>query len=227
MTTTPPLGPPMNHILVDFENVHVIDPAIIGAKSVSLTILVGAKQTRLDAEMVVKLFEHSASVQLIRLTSSDKNAVDFALAYYLGRTVLADPTAYFHIVSKDSGYDPLIAHLQSRHVRVRRHDDFSTLTFTSSAAPAAAAPKAKPKLEPTPTAPKTDAVELMETARLVLERLRKSAANRPKKKKTLLSHLQNGLGGGATEADAAKLLQRFVAEGYVKIDDKASVTYHL
>lgn len=229
MTTAPPLGPPMNHVLVDFENVHVIDPTIIGAKSVSLTILVGAKQTRLDAEMVVKLFEHSASVQLIRLAASDKNAVDFALAYYLGRAVLADPTAYFHVVSKDSGYDPLIAHLQSRHVRVRRHNDFSTLTFTSPGAPAVAAPKAgaKPKPEATTTAPKADGVEQMENARLVLERLRKSAANRPKRKKTLLSHLQNGLNGGATEADAAKLLQRFVAEGYVKIDDKGSVTYHL
>lgn len=56
MITTPPMSPPMNHVLVDFENVHHIDPAIIGAKSVSLTILVGAKQTKLDAETVVKLF---------------------------------------------------------------------------------------------------------------------------------------------------------------------------
>ena len=88
MTTTPHVSPPMNHVLVDFENVHHIDPAIIGAKAVSLTILVGAKQTKLDAETVVKLFEHAASVQLIRLTASDKNAVDFALAYYLGRAVL-------------------------------------------------------------------------------------------------------------------------------------------
>ncbi len=94
---------------------------------------------------------------------------------------------------------------------------------------AAAAPKPVPKPKPTTATatPKVDAVDLMETARLVLERLRKVAANRPKKKKTLLSHLQNGLGGGATEADADKLLQRFVAEGYVKIDDKGSVTYHL
>jgi hypothetical protein len=147
MITTPPMSPPMNHVLVDFENVHHIDPAIIGAKSVSLTILVGAKQTKLDAETVVKLFEHAASVQLIRLTASDKNAVDFALAYYLGRAVLSDPTAYFHIVSKDSGYDPLVAHLASRHVRVRRHKDFSTLTFAAPSSSAAAAPKpvAKPK----------------------------------------------------------------------------------
>lgn len=223
MTTAPPLGPPMNHVLVDFENVHHIDPAIIGAKAVSLTILVGAKQTKLDAEMVVKLFEHAASVQLVRLAASDKNAVDFALAYYLGRAVLADPAAYFHIVSKDSGYDPLIAHLASRHVRVRRHQDFSTLTFSAPAASADAVPKSKPAA----TAPKVKAVELTDAMQLVLERLRKSANNRPKKQKTLLSHLKNDLANGATEADAAELLKKFVEAGYVRIDDKAGVTYHL
>jgi hypothetical protein len=63
--------------------------------------------------------------------------------------------------------------------------------------------------------------------RLVLERLRKSANNRPKKQKTLLSHLKNSLANGATQADAAGLLARFVEAGYVRIDDKANVTYHL
>ncbi|MBX9609187.1 MAG: hypothetical protein K2Y51_23450 [Gammaproteobacteria bacterium] len=212
----------MNHVLVDFENVHHIDLAIIGAKAVSLVILVGAKQKHLDAEMVVKLFEHAASVQLIRLTGSDRNAVDFALASYLGRAVLADPGAYFHIVSKDSGYDPLIAHLQSRHVRVRRHQDFSTLTFTG---PAKVEPTAKPK---TPAAsPANSATDMTEPMNAVLERLRKSANNRPKKKKTLLSHIRNGLAVGASDADAAGLLEDIVRAGYASIDDKANVTYRL
>lgn len=166
-------------------------------------------------------------MQLIRLTASDKNAVDFALAYYLGRAVLSDPTAYFHIVSKDSGYDPLVAHLASRHVRVRRHKDFSTLTFAAPSSSAAAAPKPVAKPKPAMAAPKKEAIELTDTMRLVLERLRKSANNRPKKQKTLLSHLKNSLANGATEADAAGLLARFVEAGYVRIDDKANVTYHL
>lgn len=84
MTTTTNVSSPMNHVFVDFENVHQVDLAVIGAKAVTLTILVGAKQTKLDADLVIKLIEHAASVQLIRLTASDKNAVDFALSYYLG-----------------------------------------------------------------------------------------------------------------------------------------------
>lgn len=222
MTATPPSVPAMNHVLVDFENVQQIDPAIIGAKAVSLTILVGAKQKHLNAEMVVKLFEHAASVQLIRLTGSEKNAVDFALAYYLGRAVLADPGAYFHIVSKDSGYDPLIAHLVSHHLRVRRHKDFSTLTF---AAPVKTAPVAS---QPGATAaPKADALAVVDPMSVVLERLRKSASNRPKKEKTLLSHIKSMLANGTTDADAAALLAKLLAAGHVRIDDKASVSYRL
>lgn len=218
----------MNHVFVDFENVHHVDAALIGAKAVSLTILVGAKQTKLDAALVEKLMTHAASVQLVRLTSSDKNAVDFALTYYLGRCVLADPTAYFHIISKDTGYDPLIEHLLSRHVRVRRHDDYTTLTFAGSPKVAPAVPKsqaAKPKAAP--VAPKTVAGGLADQLPRVLERLRKHTTNRPKKKKTLLSHLKSNLGKEATDADVTNLLEQLIKAERIMIDDKESVTYYV
>jgi hypothetical protein len=96
----------MNHVFVDFENVHEVDPALIGAKSVSLTFLLGARQTKLDAALVEKLMEHAASVQRVRLTTSGRNALDFALAYYVGRAVMTDPTSHFHIVSGDTGFAP-------------------------------------------------------------------------------------------------------------------------
>src|SRR6266705_1756357 len=128
MTTTTHLPPPVNYVFVDFENVHTVDLAVIGSQAVSFTLLVGPRQTKLDASLVEKLFEHAVSVQLVRLTSSGRNALDFTLAYYVGRAVAADPTGYFHIVSKDTGYDPLIEHLRNKHVRAHRHNDFATLT---------------------------------------------------------------------------------------------------
>jgi hypothetical protein len=86
---TPDLPLPVNHVFVDFENVHEIDLAVIGGKAVSFTLLVGPRQTKLDVSLVEKLFEHAVSVQLVRLTSSGKNALDFTLAYYVGRAVAA------------------------------------------------------------------------------------------------------------------------------------------
>lgn len=199
------ISSPMNHVFVDFENVHQVDLAVIGAKAVSLTLLVGAKQTKLDAVLVEKLMEHSASVQMVRMTSSRKNAIDFALAYYLGQTASADPTAYFHIISKDGGFDPLIDHLRERNVRVRRHSDFSTLTFSGP-----------PKPPPSPPHLPLDRV---------LAHLRKNTTNRPKRRKTLVSHLRALCGSEASEKDALALIEKLREAGHLSIGNKDAVTY--
>ena len=147
------LPPPVNHVFVDYENVHEVDPTLIGSKTVHLTLLLGPRKTKFDATVVEKLLQYAANVEFVRLKSSGRNAVDFALAYYLGRAVLADPGGYFHIVAKDGGYDPLVEHLRSKHIRIRRHKDFTTLTLSavtkSPAAPAlVATPAAKLTAKP-------------------------------------------------------------------------------
>jgi len=214
MSTPSDLPPPVNHVFVDFENVHEVDPALIGTKTVHFTLLLGARQTKLDVGLVEKLMEHAAAVELIRLTSSGKDALDFALSYYLGRKALGDPTAYFHIVSKDKGYDPLIEHLRSRHINVHRHNDFSTLTFSH-------------KAKETPATTKREPSAAHDVLSQVLERLRKNVANRPKKKATLLSHLKSTLGKDATTVDAARMFERLRQAGHVRIGDKEALTYHV
>jgi hypothetical protein len=208
------IAPPLNHVFVDFENVHQIDVSVLGTKMVKFTILLGAKQTKLDAGLVEKLKEHAAAVQLIRLASTGKNALDFTLAYYVGRTVSSNPAAYIHIVSGDTGFDPLVEHLRSRHIHAHRHDSFATLTFcgTSKAATAVAKPDPPAKEEP---------------LKRVLEHLRKNLTNRPKKKKTLLSHLKSHLGKDATAADATKMLEMLRQAGRVSIGEKDAVTYKI
>ena len=200
----------MNHVFVDFENVHEVDPALIGAKSVSLTLLLGARQTKLDAALVEKLMENAASVQLVRLTTSGRNALDFTLAYYVGRAVMADPTGHFHIVSMDTGFDPLVEHLRSRHIHADRHDDFAPLT-----APARVSAPAKP-----PSAPQE---HLLTRAS---EHLRKLVTNRPKRKKTLVSHLRARFDKTATDAAMLDLVNRLSKAGHLTIGEKGAVTYH-
>lgn len=207
-------APPLNHVFVDFENVHQIDVSVIGAKSVNFTLLLGAKQTKLDAGLVEKLMEHAASVHLVRLASSGKNALDFALAYYIGRTVSSDPAAYIHIVSKDKGFDALVEHLRSRHIHAHRHDSFDTLTFSG---------KTKPESE----GPKAELVASKDSMTRALEHLRKNVDNRPKKKKTLLSHLKSFLGKDATEKDATSLFSKLLQAKHLSIGEKDAVSYHV
>lgn len=199
--------PSVNYVFVDYENVHEVDVALIGKKSVHLTLLLGARQTKLDVELVEKLMAHSSTVQLVRLNSSGKNALDFALAYYVGRAANADPNAYFHIVSKDTGFDPLIEHLQSRHISARRHADYSALTFSAP---------------PKPPAAGSDDLLLR-----VVAHLQKHPSNRPKRKKTLTSHLIAFCGKSAPDIDVDAFIEKLRQSGHLSIGDKEAVTYHL
>src|SRR5690349_3862760 len=126
----------VNHVFVDFENVHEVALDIIGSKAVTFTLLLGSRQTKLDVAIVEQLLEHAASVQLVRLTSAGRNALDFTLAYYVGRAVAADPGGSFHVISKDAGYDGLIEHLRSKHIHARRHDDFASFKAPGPSTPA-------------------------------------------------------------------------------------------
>lgn len=198
---------PMNHVFVDFENVHEIDLSVIGNKIVTFTLLLGAKHSKLDVLLVEKMMEHASSVQLLRLASSGKNALDFALAFYLGKAATTDPTGFFHIVSKDKGFDPMVEHLRSRHINVRRYDNFSTLTFSAPA--------------------KSNGVPTDDLFSRVIEHLRKNKTNRPKQKKTLMRHLLGLAGNSATEAAALDLIEKLQKAGHIDIGDKEAVAYRL
>lgn len=203
----------INHVFVDFENVPVIDASVIGTKGTRFTFLLGAKQTKLNVGLVEQLMQHAASVELIRLKSSGKNALDFALAYYVGRAVSSNPAAWIHIISKDTGFDPLIEHLRSLDIHAHRHASFATLNFIGV-----------PKAAPGPVKTAAPAGEILS---LVVERLRKNVANRPKKKTTLLSHLKSNLGKDSTETEALALLEQLCRAGHLSIGEKDAVTYHV
>src|SRR6185436_17453779 len=206
-TVATDLPPPVNHVFVDFENVHEIDLAIIGNRAVSFTLLVGPRQTRLDVSLVEKLFEHAVSVQLVRLTSAGKNALDFTLAYYVGRAVAADPTGSFHIVSRDAGYDPLVKHLRSRNISAQRHDSFITLPFANALKSAPPTPPPATRKPKSPATPKSGATSLNGWETRVLEHFRKPSATRPRTQKTLVRFLVAYLGHKITEPDALRLIE--------------------
>lgn len=201
------LSPPMNHVFVDFENVHKIELTVIGHKTVSFTLLLGANHTKLDVSLVERMMEHASSVQLLRLSSSGNDALDFALAFYLGKAVTLDPTGHFHIISKDKGFDPLVEHLRRRHVNIHRHDNFSTLPFIAPA---------KPRLS-----------QVDELFTSCLEHLRKIKTNRPKKKKTLISNLRGFVDDTVDESGILNVIEKLQEVGYVKIGDKEVVAYYL
>jgi hypothetical protein len=215
------------HVFVDFENVCEVDTTLLENKNVSFTLLLGAQQTKLDVGLVQQLLLHAASVQLVRITSRGQNALDFALAYYLGQAVAAAPQSAFHIISKDTGFDPLIEHLVSKQIQISRHTDFALLTAPSVRQPASPKIKASPKPKTPATGARTAVAIREEVTTQALTLLRKISASRPKSRKTLLSFLTSHLGPDMTETGAARLIDRLSQAGALAIDAKDAVTYNL
>ncbi|MEN3940378.1 PIN domain-containing protein [Prosthecobacter sp. SYSU 5D2] len=237
---------PIHHVFIDFENVREIDLSLIGCPNFQFVLLLGAQQTKLNVDVVVKLLEHAGSVQMIRLTAMGKNALDFALVYYAGRAVAAAPKDHFHIISKDTGYDPLLLHLRSTHVRIRRHEDFASLQLLASGreSPApvqnqeVAVPKPKPaakkvvqviaaKKTPakTPAVKKALPINALEKSLVYLRK--KKAENRPKNEKALMNELASHLQKQAGSAEMHELIRKLAEAGHLSMNDKKKVDYHL
>lgn len=231
----------MNHVFMDFENVHQIDLTLIGARSVSFTLMVGPQQGRLDAVLVEKLMEHSASVRLVKLKSKAKNALDFALAYYLGRAAVADPTAYFHLIAKDTGYDPLIEHLRDRHINVRRHATCAELTFTwPGKKPAVTEPMVEKPVAKKVAAKKgaTKAVAKKVAAKKkvndpspdagyqrVWDNFQKTPTSLPVRRNTLLAKIGHLIGEKADGRKVTEIVKRLENAGVLTFDEKDHPKY--
>jgi len=215
---------PLHHVLVDYENVRAVDLEIVGRKGVRLTLLLGLHEKKLDAELVERLLTHASSVELVRLNAAGKDALDFTLAYYLGRAVASDPTGHFYIIAKDTGYDPMIKHLLSRKIKVARHDDFSKLPLSKT-------PKVKPVATNGATYPISSDLldyETRDKYARALEHLRKLPPSRPKNRKRLANSIAGFFGNKTTKRlEIEKLIDQMIKDDVIAIDAKGAVTYSL
>ena len=62
----------------------------------------------------------------LKISGSGRNALDFHIALP-GRACGRRPGASFHVISRDSGFDPLIRHLRERKIDVHRERDLAEI----------------------------------------------------------------------------------------------------
>ena len=105
-----------NYVLVDLENVRPESLGQLAQDHFKVIVFVGANQTKLPFDLAASMQSLGARAEYIKITGNGSNALDFHIAYYIGRLAAADSTAYFHIISKDTGFDPLIKHLKTLKV---------------------------------------------------------------------------------------------------------------
>jgi hypothetical protein len=131
-----------HYVLVDFENVQ---PASLGALKEGadhVKVFTGQHQSRVDIGLAAALQRLGTNAEYIQIVGSGKDALDFHIAFYIGKLAAEHPDATFTIVSKDTGFDPLRKHLETLGIKCNR---VTTLPGASVRMPAAkqAAPAKK------------------------------------------------------------------------------------
>ena len=121
------MGLRTNFVLIDYENVQ---PKMLGgleAEHFRLIVFVGANQSKIAFETAAALQGFGSKASYVQISGNGSNALDFHIALYIGQLSAQDPTAFFHIISKDKGFDPLIAHLKTRKIFAARSRDVSDI----------------------------------------------------------------------------------------------------
>ena len=116
-----------NYVLIDFENVQPKNLAILNGHEFRVFVFVGANQTKIPFELASALQALGTNAKYVKTGGNGPNALDFHIAFYIGQLAERDPDAYFHIISKDTGFDPLIKHLKEKKILAQREKDLSEI----------------------------------------------------------------------------------------------------
>lgn len=106
-------------ILVDYENIQKIDMSILD-DAYRAIIFVGALQNPPRASKNPKTAHRFRRVEFLKIDGTGKNALDFHIAFQLGRTIEAEPQTECFVISGDKGFDPLLCHLNKNGLKCRR-----------------------------------------------------------------------------------------------------------
>lgn len=139
--------------LIDFENVQPTSIGLLKPGACRIHVFVGQSQKNVPVELSQALQPFGSDGRYIQITGNGRNALDFHIAFYIGRLAHDHPDARFTIVSGDKGYDPLVQHLATLGIACRR-----VAALPGAAKPAKPPAAAKPVTKKSASsAPKTAA----------------------------------------------------------------------
>ena len=192
----------LNFVLIDSENVKPEYIEKLKHEHFRVVVFVGANLKRLDFPIVDAMQSLGSNGTYVQISSHGSSALDFHIAYYIGKLSAAHPGAYFHIISKDKGFDPLIKHLKDQQIFCSRSPSVLEIPLV----------KSKDKLPP-----KQRAAEFFE------KRIA-SAQTRPSTVKSLQSAVLSHFHKVLSMEDVADVLEALTAAGHVVVNGK-KVTY--
>jgi hypothetical protein len=97
-----------NYVLIDYENVQPSDMNTLDKEYYKIILFHGASQANVKIDIVTFMHRIGTRGEYVKISGNGKNALDFHIPFYIGRLSIQEPSAFFHIISKDSGFDPVV-----------------------------------------------------------------------------------------------------------------------
>lgn len=183
-------------VLIDFENVQPQAVGPLSGGACQIKVFVGERQSKIPLATARALQGFGPHAEYVQIEGSGKNALDFHIAFYLGRLATRHPGAQFHVISKDTGFDPLIQHLKTLGIDCER---------TESIADVAKGP-------PTPSPSKPTRVDA------VVANLEKRKSARPRTLKTLRTTVKALFGAQIADGEVEELIEQLIERGVVRVE---------
>ncbi len=191
-----------NYILIDYENVQPKNLAILNGHPFKVIVFVGASQAKVPFDLAESLQKLGDKAEYIKISGNGSNALDFHIAFYIGQLAERDPHAHFHIISKDTGFDPLIKHLKDKKIFVHREKTLSEI----------------PLLKISSTTTKDEKIDS------IIKSLASRGQSRPRKVRTLANTINALFMKTLEEAELKSLIEMLKKRKCIVIE-KESVSY--
>jgi hypothetical protein len=212
-------------IFVDLENVKKIDNSII-IPHTKLFIMVGLGQEKQGLELLKEKFDKCDAIELIKVNGQGHNALDFFIAFYLGKYYNELKDAKIVICTKDGGFDPLKVHLTTTNIDIARIGS-ETLMAESPQKTKTGHVKKQPKV----TAVKKQKVTILndtsDKVKEVCEQIATNIKARPRKLKTLRQYIKVNLKVKYSDKDTDKIIGAMQEQGKLSVTDKTKETIKL
>ena len=191
-------------MLIDFENVQPKNLEVLSNHPFKVFVFVGASQTKLSYDLAAAMQQLGENAKYVKIGGNGKNALDFHLAFYVGELSTKEPNAYFHIISKDTGFDPLIKHLKARKIRIQRERDLAEI----------------------PVLRMSNATSSDEKVSAIVKNLAGRGQARPRKVKTLANTINSLFAEKLEEKELMNLVNELQKRSYIVISER-NVSYKL
>lgn len=211
-----------NYILIDYENTQVQNLDLIDGEGFFLIVFLGPNNTKLHTELVLRMQKLGSRAEYVTLETPGHNALDFHIAYYLGKLAQKDPSANFYVISKDAGFDPLVRFLKTNKLSCTRSTLIENIPCFQNKKKEEKSQKLITAIDN--TIQKYQTVD--EGLNALVERLTKNIITQPKTTKSLKNCIQSLLGRSAPIEMVEQVYNSLLKNKYAVVIDE-NISYKL